>query len=327
MNRAAIFARGMTGVSIIIVVAAASVALWIYRHQPAAGGTPALPAPTRAASPQQASLSVSRHYIGVFERGVPATYQPIRGFAAAMGAEPNIVVYYSGWKDPFQARFASEAQKHGTVVLVQLMPRGISMASIAAGNWDSYLRTYAASVRSFGGQIILSFAPEMNGPWYSYGYRQTSPATFVAAWRHVVDMFRAEGASNVTWLWTVNRSNPGVTGSPRRWWPGTGYVTWVGVDGYFIQSKDSFWTVFAPTFAQIRQFTSKPVLLSEVAVGPLAGKSRKIPDLFAGIRRLHLLGLIWFDVRQHAGIYHQDWRLEDNPAALAVFRREARNFR
>jgi hypothetical protein len=31
-------------------------------------------------------------------------------------------------------------------------------------------------------------------------------------------------------------------------------------------------------------------------------------------------------MHQHGGINHQDWRLEDNPAALAAFRREARNF-
>jgi len=32
------------------------------------------------------------------------------------------------------------------------------------------------------------------------------------------------------------------------------------------------------------------------------------------------LGLVWFDVPQHAGIYHQDWRLEDDQAAEVSFR-------
>ena len=44
----------------------------------------------------------------------------------------------------------------------------------------------------------------MNGTWYSWGYQHTSPAAFVAAWRHIVTVFRAVGAWNVTWLWTVN---------------------------------------------------------------------------------------------------------------------------
>jgi mannan endo-1,4-beta-mannosidase len=49
---------------------------------------------------------------------------------------------------------------------------------------------------------IIGFAPEMNGNWYKWGDQNTSPATWVAAWRHVVDVFRANGADNVSWLWT-----------------------------------------------------------------------------------------------------------------------------
>jgi hypothetical protein len=47
----------------------------------------------------------------------------------------------------------------------------------------------------------------------------------------------------------------------------------------------------------------------------------KIADLFAGVRRYHLLGLVWFDQAHHHGIYHQDRRLEDSPAALGAFRK------
>ena len=70
----------------------------------------------------------------------------------------------------------------------------------------------------------------------------------------------------------------------------------------------------------IRRFTRKPILLSEVGIGPRAGQAAKIPGLFAGIRRDHLLGLVYFDVNQHQGLYHQNWRLDDNPAAVAAFR-------
>ena len=33
-----------------------------------------------------------------------------------------------------------------------------------------------------------------------------------------------------------------------------------------------------------------------------------------------MLGFVWFNVGQHNGIYHQDWRLQDDPAALAEFK-------
>jgi hypothetical protein len=75
-------------------------------------------------------------------------------------------------------------------VLVQLQPNGVTLASIAAGHSDDYLRSYADAVIAFGHPVILSFGHEMNGSWYSWGYGRASPATFVAAWRHIVRLFR-----------------------------------------------------------------------------------------------------------------------------------------
>jgi hypothetical protein len=81
--------------------------------------------------------------------------------------------------------------------------------------------------------------------------------------------------------------------------------------------------VFGETIAQVRAFTRKPVLLSEAGVGPRAGQPAKIQNLFAGMRQYQTLGLVWFDIAQHQGIYHQDWRIEDSRAATATFRRSA----
>ena len=80
----------------------------------------------------------------------------------------------------------------------------MTLASIAAGGSDAYLRSYADAVAAFGHPVILSFGHEMNGTWYSWGDGHTSPATFVAAWRHIVRGVPRRGAANVTWLWTVN---------------------------------------------------------------------------------------------------------------------------
>jgi hypothetical protein len=71
----------------------------------------------------------------------------------------------------------------------------------------------------------------------------------------------------------------------------------------------------------VRMFTGLPILLSEVGVGPDADQARKIPELFAGMRQYGTIGLVWFDIAQHQGIYHQDWHIEDNPAAETAFRR------
>ena len=166
----------------------------------------------------------------------------------------------------------------------------------------------------------------MNANWYSWGYGHVPPLTFVAAWRHIVTLFRAQGADNVTWLWTINADLP-TTGPIASWWPGAGYVTWVGIDGYYYIPADNFVSVFGKTIAQVRAITNKPVLLSETAVGPEPSQAAKIANLFAGMHQYGTLGLVWFDIAQNDGLYHQDWRIENSPSAEAAFRLGAVHWR
>jgi mannan endo-1,4-beta-mannosidase len=302
-------------VFVALVVVAAAIAFAVSRvTSPAPRHTAAGPSlPTAPAS-----------YLGVYEPGAPVAYQAVAGFAKAVGKHPNIAGYFSGWTQPFARSFAERARAHGAVTLVQIDPTYASIQQIAAGVYDGYLRSYADSVRDFGHPVIIGFGHEMNASWYSWGYGQVPPATFVAAWRHVVTLFRGQGAGNVTWLWTLQADTPG-TGPVRSWWPGANYVTWVGIDGYYYRRSDTFARVFGRTIAHVREFTAKPVLLSETAVGPRAGQVAKISDLFAGMRRYATLGLVWFDMAQHQGIYHQDWRIEDSPAAETAFRQGVRD--
>jgi hypothetical protein len=336
MNKARFAASAIAAAAVTITVGGAASGLWLYHHGPATSGrvvglprqrAPVLPRASSAPYPHPAIRDpATLHYVGAFERGAPWTYQPMARFASVAGRKPNITIYYSRWGDPFRARFATAAAQAGAVVLVHLEPRRESMVAIASGGWDRYLHRYAAQVRHYGGPVILSFAPEANGRWYPWGWHHTYPRDWVRAWRHVVTLFRASGATNVTWLWDVSAENR-ATGPLRDWWPGPEYVDWVGVDGYYFTPADTFASVIGRTVYQIREFASKPILLSEVGIGPLAGKAQKIPGLFAGLRHRHLLGLIWFDVTQHRGPYHQDWRLESDPAAVAAFRAGVRSLR
>jgi mannan endo-1,4-beta-mannosidase len=295
--------------AVAIAVLAVAVTITRLRSSPRQAAAPAhLSLPPRPAS-----------YLGVYAAGGPSGYAPITKFAQTAGRQPNIAGYFSGWAEPFATPFAQAARDHGAATIVQIDPTYASIAAIAAGNYDSYLRTFADSVRNFGHPVIIGFGHEMNANWYSWGYTHVPPKTFVAAWRHMVRVFRGQGANNVTWLWTINqdRSNTGPIAS---WWPGSSYVTWVGIDGYYYRRGDTFARVFGRTIDQVRTFTSKPVLLSETAVGPAAGQPVKISDLFQGMRRYRTLGLVWFDITQHDGIYHQDWRLEDSKTGQAAFR-------
>ncbi len=272
-----------------------------------------------ANGPPHAQLAAGRSsYIGVYEPGTPGTYNPVQHFSAATHTAPNIDLYYSSWGTPFVTSFADKAYAHHATTLIQMEPSGpgVSLTGIAAGKDDGYLRRFAAAVRSFRRAVIIGFGPEMNGNWYPWGYTRASPASWVAAWRHVVDVFRAGGADNVTWLWTPNKIYTD-SGPLTQYWPGSNYVTWVGIDAYFVPGVRKFSQVIAPTLAEIRQLTSKPVIISETGIAPEAGKVATLKQLFTDIRVNDLLGFIYFDGNQQQDAdYHYRWRLEDSQAAV-----------
>ena len=290
-----------------LVVCAAIVAVARVAHSTSNATPPARVQPIR--------------YLGVFEPGSPRSYSGVDGFARAVGRQPNLVTYYGFWGEPFHSTFAETAYEHGATTIVEIDPYDISLAKIAAGDYDSYLLSFASSVAAFKHQVVISFGHEMNGYWYSWGYRHTPATIFIAAWRHIVNVFRQNGTRNVKWLWQVNSINS-ETGPVHDWWPGASYVTWVGVSGYYYLPGNTFDNVFNPIFNAVRQFTQDPILIAETAVGPQAGQSRGIRDLFAGIRSQHYMGLVWFDQHSTGGLYRgENWRLEGNKPAIAAFRK------
>jgi mannan endo-1,4-beta-mannosidase len=264
-------------------------------------------------------------YLGVYAPSSPASVNGATAFMAATGIRPLLLMYYSGWREPFKVRFADAAARRGSVPLVQIDPTHISLRKIAAGRYDGYLSSYAEAVKAYHHPVILSFAHEMNGTWYSWGYRHTSPKAFVAAWRHIVTLFRTLGAKNVTWLWTINIINNtehGKIPSPAPWWPGRKYVTWVGIDGYYLKPSWRFAPLFGPTVAAVRALTGDPILIAETAATTTAHQPAKIADLFAGIRAYGLLGFVWFDSTNPL----HDFRITSH-AAITALRDGADTFR
>jgi len=316
-----------------IVIAAGAVAGFSLRHHhrqvadaaassPNVGATsaPSSPSPSEPAVVQASLPSTGLSYLGVYEGSNLTTsqYAQVEDFAQAVGRQPNVVMYYSGWGEGFSIPYAQTALQHGATLLVDIDPTSTSCAAIAAGQQDGFLQSYAQSVKAFGHPVIISFGHEMNGNWYPWGWTHTSPAEFVAAWRHMVNVFRQVGADNVTWLWTVN--SVAYNGPIAEFYPGDSYVTWVGLDAYYYNATDDYSVVFGQSISTIRQVTQKPILIAETAIGQVSGQVAKIPGLFAGLSSSGLLGFVWFDIAQNDGTYHQDWRLEGHPYAISAFR-------
>jgi hypothetical protein len=311
--------RRIIVISSVAVIAAAAIAVGVSLYNKSVhSATPTGPLPVQLPTTPES-------YLGVYADGAPASSGGVTTFANATGTRPDILVYYSGWFEPFQTGFATMATENGAVPLVQMDPTNASIAGIARGQYDGYLSAFAEAVRAYGHPVILSFGPEMNGSWYAWGYTHTQPAVFVAAWRHIVTVFRALGARNVTWLWTVNVLNdtPGSNiPSPGAWWPGSSYVTWVGIAGYYLEPSWRFAPLFGPTIGAVRALTEDPILIAETGATAAADQPAKIDDLFAGIRLYGLLGLVWFDATNYRGL---DFSI-NSPAALAAFRKGASSY-
>jgi mannan endo-1,4-beta-mannosidase len=259
-------------------------------------------------------------YLGVFAAGSPPGYGPVAGFARVAGMQPDLVEYACAWLAPFDTAFAVTLRDHHAVPIVDIDPTGVSLTQIAAGYYDAYLSTFAARVAAFGHPVVIALAPAMNADWSTWGYRHVPAATFVAAYRHVVSLFRHRGADNVAWLWTIQAGGPG-TSPPASWWPGSNYVTWIGIDGFYYRRSDTFGTIFGPTIGQVRELTNRPILITQTAVSPHAGQPAKIHNLFSGIEAYGLLGLVWFNQDQHSN--GRDWQIQDNSAAERSFQRAA----
>jgi Glycosyl hydrolase family 26 len=254
-----------------------------------------------------------KRYLGVVTPRLAA-------FDRATGVKANLTVRYLAFGRPFPLASVQDDAALGAETLIEILPRGVTLRSVALGRQDAWLRSVAAGIRASGDAVMLSFAPEANGPWYPWGYHHASPAQFIAAYRRVHNVITAAGARDVTWVWQVShqyaRSEP-----VRALWPGRRYVDVAGIDGYFESGHDTFGNLFGVTLRAIRRFSSVPALITETAAGQVAGQAAKIPSLFAGIRADHMLGLVWFDIAQHRGLHHQDWQL--NGAGLAAFRKAA----
>jgi mannan endo-1,4-beta-mannosidase len=266
-------------------------------------------------------------YLGAYEPTSPDSYSGMKLFTQTVGRPPNLALYYSGWWEPFRTSFAKEAYAAGATTAVQIDPSNpphntVSIAGIVAGEYDPYLEKFADQVADFGHQVVVGFGHEPDGLWYSWGENHISPSVWVAAWQHVVAVFRQQGADNVTWLWTMN-----VLGDQTQplsaYWPGASYVNWVGIDGYYQNPQNTYAQVFGRTIVAVRKITNAPILIAETASGTAGTEPSQIADLYAGIRAFGNLGFIWFDMN----VAHEPYRLEGDEGAIEIFRRMIRPWR
>lgn len=266
-------------------------------------------------------LKPAHKYLGATFDDVPGSTASVDAFGRLVGKRPNLVEFYSQWGGGYDASGIRRLWGSGALPMMAWEPFHTSLASIAAGQSDAYLRRFAASVRNVNLPVAISFGHEMNTYWYPWGTRGNRPADFVRAWRHIHEVFAAAGATSVIWVWSPNVINPVRSVRLEPLYPGDAYVDWIGMIGYYtLGGAHTFRTLYGPTMRQVRAFTEKPFFIAETAAQPGPRRPADITDLLRGVRQnADVVGFVWFHIKKRA-----DWRIDQDPAAIAAFERGVR---
>jgi mannan endo-1,4-beta-mannosidase len=279
-----------------------------------------------------------RKFIGVMTNGGAYDFTDLDAFSRAVGYHPSVYEFGQGWAvNQFSASAIDAVARQGMLPLISWEPwdyrqqtpgadqqsdqPAYSLSTIIDGRYDRYIRSWAEGVKGLGYPIALRFAHEMNGNWYPWGVfaNGNEPSQYVQAWRHVHDIFAAVGATNVIWVWSPNIIWNTFTDLASLY-PGNRYVDWIGLSGYYgTPGKlryESFNEVFGPTIADLRTFTSKPLVITETGATNVSGEMAPwITQMFGELpEHTDIIGVIWFEA-----VNVIDWKVSDDPAATRAF--------
>lgn len=306
---------------------------------------------TAAPLEQVASASGRTHpapalYFGLTYPETP-NISTLNTYEREIGKNVSLVLWYQSWvesgqRQPFPTNDMEAVRQHGSIPVLAWEPHAypsqsrdpmFSLTNIATGAWDDYIRQYAIAAKRWGHPFFLRFASEMNGSWVTWSEwaNGNSAGQFIPMWRHVHDIFAAEGATNVTWVWCPNVDN-GDAIPLKGLYPGDAYVDWLGLDGYnFGQALGvpwrSFAQVFQPTYTKLLALTSspKPIMIGETGSIEAGGSKAnwimdalrvQLPEHFPRVR-----ALIWFNMVDG----DIDLRIETSPESLSAFRSAIRS--
>lgn len=257
----------------------------------------------------------------------------VNAFEQTAHAHLGIVMWFADWQHarPNLAQLQAVAQR-GSVPEISWEPwdytgsthtqRKYTLDSIIHGHHDPYIRTWARALHGYGRPVLLRFAQEMNGNWYPWAeaVNGNRPGEFVRAWRHVHDIFTAQHATNVKWVWSPAAGTLDIQGTQ---YPGDTYVDVLGLSVFNGGTSlnwggwRSFGRIFDTSARALRQIApSKPVQVSEVASAERGGnKAAWINRMFTDLERHpQVKSLIWYDLRKQA-----DWPITSSRRAARAF--------
>jgi hypothetical protein len=262
---------------------------------------------------------------------VPWSSQTWTKFAQNSGKSPSIIHWGAGtfWAHPFSYWTGplNLVQNAGALNLVDMDTGSTSLSSIAAGSEDASITAWAQAAKAYGHPFFLRFNWEMNGSWFPWGTtssNQSTPADFIAAWRHIHDIFAAQGATNVTWAWCPNLEFSGSVPYSQLY-PGDAYVDWTCLDGYNQNStSQSFSSLYQQSYNDLLKIApTKPMMIGEIGSLEYAAGAKatwisnmlsELPTDFPQIK-----ALVWFNWRNESNNTWKSWEIESSASSQSAW--------
>ncbi|MDO8964433.1 MAG: glycosyl hydrolase [Coriobacteriia bacterium] len=315
-------------------------------------GEPAIaPPPVPLPLAGKVMAPASGAYLGVYSPPAPFDVPHIDAFESKVGKSVSIVMWYQPWESKNRSRFDTATvvavMRRGKVPLITWEPwnpgnnandirnpgtqRPYRLSRINAGAFDEYIRGWAREIRALGGPVMLRPMHEMNGSWYPWSgtANGNKPAEFVKSWRRIHDIFAEEGATNVTWVWSINHES--VPSSKRNsyatYYPGDAYVDWTAISGFNFGTTSSY-SSFRPfmhwytkPLAYLKTL-KKPIVVAEFSSVEQGGsKAAWIIDAYTRIRKMpQIKAVVYYDSLEKGAYARQDWRVDTSKASLRAFR-------
>jgi hypothetical protein len=293
------------------------------------------------AGPPQPFPATGKKFLGIMTSTRPTDWSTLNAFTDAVDVQPSVYEFSQGWAvNQFNKAALDQVAAKGMLPFISWEPWNFDdtapgaqtegdqpaykLSNIIDGRFDKYIKSWAEGVKGLPYTVAIRFAHEMNGNWYPWGMQdlnKNTPAQYVAAWRHVHDIFTEVGATNVIWVWSPNVAYAGS--SPlAALYPGNKYVDWVGLSGYYgtpgLDTYVSFNGIFDQTLKQLKAITDKPIVITETGGTNTDGDmARYVTQMFQQLPTDHanIIGVIWYEAIK-GGV---DWRLTTHPAAASSF--------
>jgi hypothetical protein len=254
---------------------------------------------------------------------------------SAIGRTYAIDHQFYDWGAPIPDSYDRWTAQRGRIPMVSLCAcrfkdgSNVAWARIASGKEDTYLNSAARGLVAFAKPVFLVFDSE---PEAQVGVRGTV-ADYLAAWNHVVTLFRARGATNVAFVWAMTayafRPESGELALAESLYPGDKLVDWIASDPYNFDQNGAWhslsfelgpWYSWATT-----HHATKPLALTEWGTKEDPNQPNRkaawFRDATSNLESNYqaIRAVVYFDERKHERGIVNDWRVDTSPASLAAF--------